>query len=102
METAAIWWRISSDDQKEISPDTQIKDARALAEEEGYHVPPEYIIGTDWGSLSVWSSPPMDRLKALIRERAIGAPRRRPRYDLNGGIARLVENTGNEHALFRI
>ena len=73
MKTAAIWWRVSTDDQKEISPDTQIKEALALAEQEGYHVPPEYIIGTDWGSLSVWDSPPMDRLKALIREQAIGA-----------------------------
>ena len=23
MKTAAIWWRVSTDDQKEISPDTQ-------------------------------------------------------------------------------
>ena len=73
MNTAAVWWRVSTDDQKEISPDTQTGTALALAEQEGYHVAPENIIGTDWGSLSVWDSPPMDRLKALIMGRAITA-----------------------------
>ena len=61
MKTAAIWWRVSTDDQKEVSPDTQTGAARALAEQEGYTVPPEYEIGCDWGSLSVWESPPMER-----------------------------------------
>ena len=69
--TAAIWWRVSTDDQKEISPDTQKGAALALAVQEGYHVPPENIIGTDWGSLSVWDSPARDQLKALIRDRVI-------------------------------
>ncbi|MFQ5875600.1 MAG: recombinase family protein, partial [Dehalococcoidia bacterium] len=64
---AAIWWRVSTDDQREISPETQILEAKALAEAEGYDVPDEYVIGTDWASLSVWESPPMDRLKELIR-----------------------------------
>ena len=73
MNTAAIWWRVSTDDQKEISPDTQTGAARDLAEQDGYNVSPENIIGTDWGSLSVWDSPEMNRLKALIRDRAIEA-----------------------------
>ena len=57
MKTAAIWWRVSTDDQKEISPDAQTSAALALAEQEGCLVPPEYIIGTDWASLSVWDKP---------------------------------------------
>ena len=73
MNKAAVWWRISTDDQKEISPDTQTGAALALAGQEGYDVAPENIIGTDWGSLSVWDSPPMDKLKSLIRSRAIEA-----------------------------
>ena len=32
MKTAASWWRVSTDDQKEISPDTQKDAARTLAE----------------------------------------------------------------------
>ena len=67
---AAIWWRVSTDDQREISPDTQIQESLALAEQQGYYVPSENIIGTDWHSLSVWDSPPMERLKSLIRHKA--------------------------------
>ena len=69
---AAVWWRVSTDSQ-DTSPDTQIADALGLAKSEGYHVPPDYIIGADWHSLSVWSSPPMDKLKALILQRSINA-----------------------------
>ena len=73
MKTAAIWWRVSGDEQLELSPDTQTGEALALAEQEGYSVPPENVIGTDWGSLSVWNSPTMGQLKALVQGRAITA-----------------------------
>ena len=56
MKLAETWWRVSTEDQREVSPDTQTGAAMALAEQEGYHVPPEKIIRTDWGSLSVWGS----------------------------------------------
>ncbi len=56
---AAIWWRVSTDDQSEMSPDTQVQAALALAGQEGYQVAPEHIVGTDWASLEVWNSPPM-------------------------------------------
>ena len=71
--TAAIWWRVSTDDQKEISPETQINAARALAIEEGLETPEKYIIGTDWHSLSVWDSPAMLQLRGLIAQGAISA-----------------------------
>jgi site-specific DNA recombinase len=71
MMKAAVWWRVSTDTQKEISPDTQINEAMTLAQTEGYEVPQEYVIGTDWHSLSVWDSPAMDHMKELIRSRAI-------------------------------
>ncbi len=73
MGIAAIWWRVSTDDQREISRDTQVKEALALAQQQGYEVPKEYILGTDWHSLSVWESPPMESLKELIRGRRIQA-----------------------------
>ena len=72
-KVAAIWCRVSTHDQREASPDTQIQEALALAQQEGYHVPDEYILGTDWHSLTVWESPPMERLKELIRGRTIPA-----------------------------
>jgi hypothetical protein len=71
MKEAAVWWRVSTEDQREMSPDTQIAEALAMAQEEGYTVPEENILGTDWHSLSVWDSPPMERLKELIRTQAI-------------------------------
>lgn len=57
-KAAAIWWRVSTDDQREISPETQVRESKAMAEREGYVVDPEHVIGTDWHSLSVWESPP--------------------------------------------
>ena len=73
MKNAAIWWRVSGENQLETSPDTQISEALAMAQEEGYSVPSENILGTDWHSLSVWDSPPMEQLKELIRSEAIDA-----------------------------
>lgn len=68
---AAVWWRVSTDDQRDTSPETQIREALTLAKDDGYQVPEEFILGTDWHSLSVWESPAMERLKGLVREGAI-------------------------------
>lgn len=73
MKSAAIWWRVSTDDQREIGRDTQMQEALALAEQESYDVPPENIIGRDWHFLSVRGSPAVVRLRALIHENAISA-----------------------------
>ena len=70
---AAIWWRVSTDDQREVSPATQRSEALTLAHQDGFQVPQGFIIGTDWHSLSVWDSPPMNRLRELIRNREIRA-----------------------------
>ena len=70
---AAIWWRVSTDDQREMSPDTQVQGALALAGQEGYQVAPEHIVGTDWSSLEVWNSPPMSQLNELITSGIVGA-----------------------------
>ena len=43
MKIAAIWWRVSTDDQLEMSPDTQIGEALAMAQGEDYTVPKENI-----------------------------------------------------------
>ena len=45
----------------------------ALARSKNYHVPEEHTLGTDWSSLSSWDSPPMEKLKDLIRAKMIGA-----------------------------
>ena len=70
---AALWWRVSTDDQREISPETQILEAKAMATADGYAVASEHVIGTGWSSLSVWESPEMERLKELIRSGTVQA-----------------------------
>ena len=62
-----VWWRVSGSEQLTLSPETQIQEASKLAESEGYTIPPDFIFGTDWHSLSVWDSPPMNRVKELVR-----------------------------------
>ena len=64
---------MSTDDQREASPETQVRESMALVEALGFIVPQDHVLGTDWHSLSVWESPPMERLKELIRSDAIGA-----------------------------
>ncbi len=67
----AIWWRVSTGDQLEASPDIQIAGALELANQDGCQIPQENILGTDWHSLSVWESPPMERLKEKVRNESI-------------------------------
>ena len=81
------WWRVSTEDQSEISPETQIREALALAKSEGFDIPKEHILGTDWGSLSVWESPPMERLKELVRG---GSIQRLYMYDADRGPSKPV------------
>ena len=68
---AVIWWRVSTDEQLATSPETQKTEARSLAEREGYTVVRE--IGTDWGSLEVWDSPPMRDLCSVIEHGDVDA-----------------------------
>ena len=86
-KTAAVWWRVSTEEQSETSPETQIKESLALAKNEGFDVPGEYFLGTDWASLSVWESPPMERLKELVRERSV---QRLYMYDADRGPSKPV------------
>ena len=70
---AAVWWRVSTESQVDVSPQTQIHEAQELAESDGCLVPTEHIIGCDWHSLSVWDSPAMEQLKDLIRSGEVHA-----------------------------
>jgi hypothetical protein len=70
---ALVWWRVSTEPQKEISWETQTREAATLADKDGFYVPPEFVIGTDWASLEVWDSPPMERVKGFIRGRNVHA-----------------------------
>ena len=71
--TAAIWWRVSTAAQIDLSPDTQIKESAALLEAEGYSVPKEYIVGADWHSLNTLDCPEMQKLLGWMRTGEIQA-----------------------------
>ena len=64
---------MSQEGQSEISEATQTKESYALAEEKGYNVPDEYILGTEWHSLSVWDSPAFQRVRELVSTGEVGA-----------------------------
>ena len=73
---AAVWWRVSTDDQREkLSPETQVCAAVAVLESQGYMVPSEYIIGTDGASLELLEAPQFKTLMgwvALKQMHAVG------------------------------
>ena len=47
LQTAAAYIRVSTDNQTELSPDSQIKEIRKYAKQHGYIVPNEYIFRDD-------------------------------------------------------
>ena len=47
LKTAAAYIRVSTDNQTELSPDSQIKEIRKYAKQHGYIVPNEYIFRDD-------------------------------------------------------
>lgn len=47
LKTAAAYIRVSTDNQTELSPDSQIKEIRKYAKQHGYVVPNEYIFRDD-------------------------------------------------------
>lgn len=48
IKTAAAYIRVSTEDQAELSPDTQLEKIREYAKQNGYYVPPEFVF-TDAG-----------------------------------------------------
>src|SRR3972149_707715 len=70
---AAIWARVSTHDQRELSPDTREMLVRRALEAEGYQVPSEYVLKVDWTSLDLLSCPDFVRLREWVLERRIAA-----------------------------
>lgn len=66
---AAIWARISSPGQTSL-PD-QVARAKGELEKQGFTVPEELIITTEWTSLDLFSCPKFLRLAGLVRRKEI-------------------------------
>ena len=70
---AAIWWRVSTGDQLDLSPQTQVSDTRNLLNSEGFIVPDEFVLGADWSSPEIMECPEYQQLFRLVDQRRIHA-----------------------------
>lgn len=71
MKPAAIWARVSTKGQKEISPDTQINACKQLLESKDYVA--TKIFNVDYCSLLLFDCPEFQELRSLIRNKQISA-----------------------------
>ena len=69
----AIWCRVSTHDQRELSLDAQEEAVcRALAGQ-GFQVHPEYVLKVDWTSLDLLACPQFQLLRQWILSGEVGA-----------------------------
>ncbi len=71
MKVAAIWARVSTSDQRELSLDGQVERVKAKLEALGYVVPPERILKVEWSSMDLYSCPPFQKLLGWIKAKEI-------------------------------
>jgi len=72
-KVAAIWARVSSKGQTELSPEGQVERVRSKLEGLGYIVPPDFIFKVVWSSLELEPCPEFQELRRLIRGKKIKA-----------------------------
>jgi len=70
---AAIWARVSSSSQTELSLDGQVERVKQKLEDKGFIIPPQYIFKVVWTSLDLELCPEFQELKRLIRDGRIVA-----------------------------
>jgi len=56
-KAAAIWCRVSTHDQRELSLDSQEVAVQKVLEAQGYQAPPQYVLKVDWTSLDLMGCP---------------------------------------------
>lgn len=71
--SAAIWCRVSTHDQRELSLDSQELAVRRVLETNGYDVPDWAVLKTDWTSLDLLSCPEFQCLRRWVSEGSVGA-----------------------------
>ena len=70
---AAVWARVSSVGQQELSPDGQVDRVKKRLTDQGFTIPDGYIFKVVWTSLDLESCPEFRTLKQLIRTQKINA-----------------------------
>ncbi len=90
-KVAAIWCRVSTHDQRELSLDSQEVAVRKVLEAEGYKVLPQHILKVDWTSLDLMGCPEFQHLRRWIADGAVQAVGVLDRDRLQAqGLQRLV------------
>jgi site-specific DNA recombinase len=88
---AAIWARVSTSDQRELSLDSQESAVKKILEAQGYQVPPEYVLKVDWTSLDLMSCPEFQLLRQWVADGTVQAMGTLDRDRLQAqGLQRLV------------
>ncbi len=88
---AAIWCRVSTDGQRELSLDSQEAAVRKVLEAQGYETPPDNILKVDWSSLDLMSCPEFQMLRGWIADGKVQAVGTLDRDRLQAqGLQRLI------------
>ena len=87
----AIWARVSSQGQAEMSPDGQVERVKTKLNSLGYVVPPEYIFKVVWTSVDLEPCPEFKEFRRLIRTKQVNAVGFLDRDRINAhGLSRLL------------
>ena len=70
---AAIWCRVSTHGQGELSLDSQEDADRRALTAQGYGCPPQYVLKVDWTSLDLMSCPQFQQLRRWIADGEVKA-----------------------------
>jgi site-specific DNA recombinase len=88
---AAIWCRVSTSDQRELSLDSQEVAVRKALENQGYQIPSDYVLKVDWSSLDLMSCPEFQQLRRWVADGSINAVGTLDRDRLQAqGLQRLI------------
>ena len=72
-KVAAIWCRVSTHDQRELSLDAQEEAVRQALANKGFHAPSQFVLKVDWTSLDLMACPQFQLLRQWISAGEIGA-----------------------------
>ncbi len=65
-KTAAIWGRVSTHDQRELSLDSQEAAVRKALETRGFKTPVQYVLKVEWTSMDLMACPQFQQLRRWI------------------------------------
>ncbi len=73
MKLAAVWARVSTHNQSELSLESQVERAKAKLESQGYTVPPDMVLAVDWTSMDLYACPEFQKLIGWLKGKEISA-----------------------------